>query len=211
MNCSEGNEHMADAEETEITLGTGKLLGMFFALVVICAVFFGLGYSLGRGSANPAATATEVAAPQPVPGSGSAKPSAVKGTEPKPDASAPSTSDELTFYKSVEQKDANPQLAAKPAPDAPTQPTTAAPAQAPPEITKPAPGGYVVQVAAVTKQEDAEALVSNLRKKQYPVFINTAETDKLFHVQVGPFSDVKDAEAMRVKLASDGYSPIVKR
>ena len=31
---------MAEVEDTEITLGTGKLLAMFFALVVICAVFF---------------------------------------------------------------------------------------------------------------------------------------------------------------------------
>ncbi len=197
---------MADAEQTEITLGTGKLLGMFFALVVICGVFFGLGYSLGRGSASPAGGATDVASPPPSAGSGAAKPSAVKGTEPKPDTNASSTSDELTFYKSVEQKDANPQLAAKPAEQ--PAPETAAPA---PEISKPAPGGYVVQIAAVTKQEDAEALVSNLRKKQYPVFINTGENDKLFHVQVGPFNDLKEAEAMRTKLAGDGYSPIVKK
>jgi DedD protein len=36
-------------------------------------------------------------------------------------------------------------------------------------------------------------------------------TDKLFRVQVGPFSDIKDAEAMRTKLIGDGYSPILKK
>ena len=36
-------------------------------------------------------------------------------------------------------------------------------------------------------------------------------TDKLFHVQVGPFSDIKDAESMRTRLTGDGYNPIVKR
>ena len=37
-----------EAHDTEITLGTGRLLGLFFGLVVVCAVFFGLGYTLGR-------------------------------------------------------------------------------------------------------------------------------------------------------------------
>ena len=36
-------------------------------------------------------------------------------------------------------------------------------------------------------------------------------TDKFFHVQVGPFNDLKDAEATRAKLMSDGYNPILKR
>jgi cell division septation protein DedD len=69
-----------------------------------------------------------------------------------------------------------------------------------------------VQVAAVTKQEDAEALAAALRKKNYPVFVSpNASTDNLYHVQVGPFSELKDAEAMKGKLAGDGYNAIVKR
>ena len=67
------------------------------------------------------------------------------------------------------------------------------------------------QVAAVSKQEDADILVSALRKKQYPVFVASAPGDALFHVQVGPFSDPKDAEAMRTRLLGDGYNPIVKK
>ena len=39
---------MASSQDTEITLGTAKLLGMFFGLVMVCAVFFALGYTLGR-------------------------------------------------------------------------------------------------------------------------------------------------------------------
>ncbi len=69
---------------------------------------------------------------------------------------------------------------------------------------------FMVQVAAVSKQEDAEILVTALRKKQYPVFIANAAGDPLFHVQVGPFSEKKDAEAMRTRLAGDGYNAIVK-
>jgi len=71
---------------------------------------------------------------------------------------------------------------------------------------------YFVQVAAVSKQDDAEALVDALKKKQYPAFVAAnASTDKLFRVQVGPFGDVKEAEAMRSRLINDGYSPILKK
>jgi len=72
-------------------------------------------------------------------------------------------------------------------------------------------GGYFVQVAAVTKQEDAEALVDALKKKQYPAFTNNASSDKLFRVQLGPFGDIKDAEGMRTRLVNDGYNPILKK
>jgi cell division septation protein DedD len=69
-----------------------------------------------------------------------------------------------------------------------------------------------VQVAAVTRQEDAESLVEALKKKQYPAFtVNNTPADKFYRVQVGPYSDVKDAEAMRVRLIGDGYNPIVKK
>src|SRR5437764_4660435 len=41
---------MSDQKDTEIILGTGKLLAIFFALVVMCGTFFGLGYALGHSS-----------------------------------------------------------------------------------------------------------------------------------------------------------------
>jgi cell division septation protein DedD len=71
--------------------------------------------------------------------------------------------------------------------------------------------GYYVQVAAVTKQEDAQALVEALKKKQYSAFSTSAANDKLFHVQVGPFADIKEAEVTRAKLVGDGYNPILKK
>ena len=69
-----------------------------------------------------------------------------------------------------------------------------------------------MQVAAVSRQEDAESLVEALKKKQYPAFTaNNASADKFYHVQVGPYADLKEAEAMRARLISDGYNPIVKK
>ena len=39
-----------------------------------------------------------------------------------------------------------------------------------------------------------------LQAKSYPVLITSAANDKLFHVQVGPFADVKEAESWKAKL-----------
>jgi DedD protein len=197
----------AASEDTEITLGTGKMLALFFGLVALCAVFFATGFSLGRNSGLKP-SAAEVAPPA-VTSAGNIRPSAVKPPPPAAD---------MTFYKAVSDKTADSQLTAQtkdvPAPVADTtatQPTianTSPPAD--PEVTPPV-NGYYVQVAAVSKQEDADSLVDALKKKQYPAFSANAQPDKLFHVQLGPYADIKDAEAMRGKLVSDGYNPILKK
>jgi DedD protein len=208
---------MDSSQDTEITLGTGKLLVLFFGLVMICAVFFSLGYKLGRKSeAGPAA----ILAP-PLQSSANAS---------KPAGSASPPVQPMTFYKAVEQNDANAQLtpasqpvanppaateqsaSSTPSPAAPSPGDASSQNAAPPDPMAIPSGNYFVQVAAVSKQEDAEALVDALKQKQYPAFIaNTASSDKLFHVQLGPFGDIKDAEAMRTKLINDGYNPIVKK
>jgi len=203
---------MSEGQDTEITLGTGRLLGLFFGLVVLCALFFSLGFSLGRSSVK-----VEAAGPAVLPPAVATDPSAKPAPGTKAAAEA-STSDELTFFKAVEKSDPNPQLD-KPAPADANPPVPAEASAAKPAEPSPAPDaahlnsgpGYLVQVAAVTKQEDADALVSALRKKQYPVFVAMLPSDKLFHVQVGPFADPKDADAVRSRLLSDGYNPIVKK
>ena len=82
----------------------------------------------------------------------------------------------------------------------------------PPRLSRSSGSGYVVQVAAVSKQEDAQALADALKKKNYAVLISTnPPNDKLYHVQVGPFGDIAEAETMRNRLVSDGYNPILKK
>jgi cell division septation protein DedD len=135
----------------------------------------------------------------------SVRPTAVKAAEPRPPS-------DLTFYKAVEQKDPNAELSAKAA-DAPAAKPAATDSDAPPDPTGVVANqsSYFVQVAAVSKQEDAAALVDALKKKQYAAFAANTPADKLFHVQVGPFSDIKDAEGARTQLVKDGYNPILKK
>jgi DedD protein len=202
---------MDEVQDKEITLGAGKLLAIFFAVVALCAITFGIGYSLGRGSAKAtpgslipetnAQPATANASPKPIAGQPAAPKTAdcPAGTDCTQQAAAPQ---DLSFYKAVEQKQASTQLtpppeAPKPAPAAELKPITTT--------------GYMVQIAAVSKHEDAEVLRDALQRKQYPVVITQAPTDKFFHVQVGPFANMKDADAMRARLVNDGYNPILKQ
>ncbi len=202
-----------DSQDTEITLGTTKLLGLFFGLVIVCAVFFALGYTLGRRS-DMGLTSASAAAPLQA---------AYSGRKPASSASQPAPS--MTFYKAVEQKDASTQLtpAATDTGSTTADQSAASPASSsgsassqsanPPDPMAAIPaGGYFVQVAAVSKRDDAEALVDALKKKQYPAFVaDGSSTDRLFRVQLGPFSDIKDAEATRTRLINDGYNPILKK
>ena len=72
------------------------------------------------------------------------------------------------------------------------------------------PGTWMVQIAAVSHPEDAEVLVSALRKHSYAVAVHRDPLDSLIHVQVGPFASRNDAAAMRQKLLNDGYNAIVQ-
>jgi len=160
---------MSSSQDTEITLGTAKLLGLFFGLVIVCAVFFSLGYTLGRKSEGGMAALT------------GPTPAQATSSRNKPASAASSQAAPMTFYKAVEQKDTNAQLT--PATDststaASNQPSNSASnpgaassaaqqAAAPDPMAAALPtSGYFVQVAAVSKQDDAEALVDALKKKQ---------------------------------------------
>ena len=184
---------MSKSEDTEITLGTGKMLGLFFGLVILCAVFFGMGYTMGKSAVK--------SAPELLP---SPSTTITHQGEGKPSGTPVAPQPEVVQQQSVPTGTSG-SASVAPAPSSP---------QSAPAADQPASQsatGYFVQVAAVSKQEDAEALVESLKGRQYAAVIGTSPSDKLFHVQVGPFADIKDAEAMRAKLVSDGYSPILKK
>jgi cell division septation protein DedD len=200
---------MATAQQdTEITLGTGRMLALFFALVLVCAGFFAIGFSLGRKAA--------VVGPGNVLAAQNQNPATVvRPTAGKNNPQPTPTSNDFSFYKAVEQKTADGQPPTKQTPVPPT-------ATATPDANNPASdsatlaplptNAYYVQVAAVTRQEDADALVEALKKKQYPAFIaSNVAGDKFYRVQVGPFTDIKDAELTRGRLTGDGYNPILKK
>jgi cell division septation protein DedD len=68
----------------------------------------------------------------------------------------------------------------------------------------------MVQIAAVSRREDADVLVSALGKLGYHASARPAPTDNLLHVQIGPFATRDEAKIMRTKLLNDGYNAILK-
>ena len=68
----------------------------------------------------------------------------------------------------------------------------------------------MVQVAAISRQEDAQILVAALRRRGYSAVIRNDSKDSLLHIQIGPFATRDEARAMRVKLLADGYNAILK-
>jgi DedD protein len=197
-------------QDTEITLGTGRMLAIFFIFVLVCAFFFATGFSLGRRTAL-AGLVSSISSPTGIPAT-IVRPSAARNDAAR---QAPQSGD-FGFYKAVGEKNADTALTPESKGPTVTAPAAAATSTggAPPKAATdtPASGGYYVQVAAVSRQEDAESLVEALKKKQYPAFsANNPATDKFYHVQVGPYSEIKEAEVMRGRLISDGYNPIVKK
>src|SRR5689334_20268526 len=93
-----------ESQDTEITLGTGRMLGFFFGRATLCAVFFAMGFTLGRNTAvrtpvvEPAATTTASTAPALKPAA--AKSGAAPAACPEGQNCYKSGSDELSFMKS---------------------------------------------------------------------------------------------------------------
>lgn len=210
-----------EQHDAELTLGNGMLLLLFFGLVLVCGLCFGLGYSVGRRSVQPAAKQQ--------PAEAAAASSPASSSAPKPSATAPAAAPQPA------QKDPQPSSDAQPAPAvvvpiaAPAAATQTAKPASQPEV-RPAPvaaqpsapaasnahpaptptASLTVQIAAVSHAEDADVLVGALRKRGYEVNARRESSDNLIHVRIGPFKTRDDANRWRTKLLNDGYNAIIQ-
>lgn len=206
------------SNDREISLGTSTIVGIFFALALVCALFFGFGYSMGRHSAQPSATTVEPVAatsstvPKPTPGS-LAPASEKEGDDAATPGTSPASPTAADVTATVSARDPQPDSQRAQA-EPPSKPAplvrVALPATQSPAAAAPGTASSVVQVAAVSHQQDADVLLTELKKRGYTVAIRQEPQDKLLHVQLGPFPTRKDAEAMRQRLLADGYNAIVK-
>jgi cell division septation protein DedD len=74
-----------------------------------------------------------------------------------------------------------------------------------------APAGMLmIQIAAISHQEDADVLVGALRQRGYSATVSRDAADSQFHVRVGPFTSRTLANEMRQKLNGDGYNAVVQ-
>jgi DedD protein len=206
--------------DREISLGAPTILGIFFGIALLCACFFGFGYTMGHSSARNAQAAAAAVTPAFGGSSGAIKPTAGSPVGRSAVSFAPSVSNtppvqstptETPQRAVVSLVPTTPKNTIAPsdriiAGDKPLVPP--APQQA---IGSPQPATvYMVQVAAVSSQDVADILLASLQKKGYTVAVHHEAQDKLLHVQIGPFPDRKDAEAMQKRVLADGFNAIVK-
>lgn len=224
-------EPVSPRRDTELTLGSGTLLVIFFGLVLLCGLCFGLGYALGhRGTQNAADATPGADASQPVAGGSAAKPSAAAQTPAADNTSTPSaaatsqasalpaasvsaaTAQSVPAGQPIAQPIGNnSQAQVRPAMN---PGNAAAPVTQPNGIVHPAlepAGAFVVQIAAVSNQEDADVLSNALRKRGYAVIAKREPADNLIHVRIGPFGTAAEANSWKNRLLNDGYNAIVQQ
>ena len=205
-------------------LDSRHLIGLFVGVVILCAVFFTLGYVMGHNQYGGPVRAESLDSGEPT-----SHPSAKPKAAPAPAAAATPApaNNEWDFYskKSTDDSvDAVPQPATKPeprpavaarpaspSPSAPVSNAKTVPAAArfePPHMVK---GEIVLQIAALTHQSDALAMADILQQKHFPSFVVTPTTDNFYRVQVGPYPDEHAAQAAKASLDHAGFLAIVKR
>ncbi len=191
--------------DTEVMLGPWMLGALFFLLILLCSICFSVGYSVGkRGAHNSPVTGPSQSAQ-------GSSPAAASG--PKPSA-VPQAG--LRSRSTVESQSAPEGSAAAPASRASgsassnggKSPQPAVKSALPSPI---APGpALMVQVAAVSHQEDADVLIGALRKRGYAVSVHHDPGDGMIHVRIGPYTNRDDANAARQKLLNDGYNATIQ-
>jgi DedD protein len=242
--------------DADLTLGIGSLLSIFFGIVLICGIFFGFGYSMGRRNArSTAATVPATPLPAQTAATSPLPPNELSGaplkpqsdsaaafppvTSPAPDESKTPEATKPSSNKHPAQNQPSadnsakapapartarvaepaansPSLSAVPVahrttpPDKPHAGISAPLAQAPGDSPILPGHPIMVQIAAVSRQEDAEVLAGALRKRGFNPSVRPGTTDKLFHIQVGPFTDKAQAETIKQHLLADGYNAIMK-
>jgi cell division septation protein DedD len=213
-------EPVEQRRDREVTLGPAMLIGLVAGLLLLCGVCFLAGYSVG----HRASPETQAAATQPVPtptvapaASNQPKPSASQGSAQPPANAAGAASAADTASIEGSQPGGSDSAAAPgqpsvqavlPAQGSGTQPVSAAGQAVQPALAQ--AGAWMVQIAAVSNPDDANVLVSALRRHGYNVSVRHDPADNLMHVQVGPFASHNDAAGMRQKLLNDGYNALVQ-
>ena len=197
-------------EEFELVLGNKQLLSLFFVVVVLFAIFFSFGYTVGfsRGQQDrvvaiasndtPDPEATDVRIPDTL------LEAAPKSTpDPPPAAATPKPAPKR-------------EVKTPPRPAPKKQATAPPPKKAAPAKTAALAGAQIargihIQVAALRVRSDAQLLVNKLKAKNYAAALYDQGGDGWHRVVVGPFTDVARAKAAQTKMRADGLQTILRK
>jgi len=225
---------MADDESRGVHLSDKQVVFAFMAGTVAAVVVFLCGVLVGRGvqgargpledAEMTAAAAQEVSdgAAADAPGAGAVLREGSSGVGPD-DLSYPAR---LGKAPPAEQLKPAPPPAGEAAreiapPDIPAEPVAQAPAAAGGAAANPAgtaaaaaEARYTVQVAAVTRRDEAEAIVKRLKAKAFEAFVlvpDDGDTRGKFRVRIGSFNNKREADMLAERLLREDkrYKPWV--
>lgn len=200
-------------EPAVVHWSTSTILTIFFALSLIAALLFGLGFTFG-----PAQTAKFVASTPSGGGTTSSRESDLLAHTSSP---ATGANRNATQHASIKIPPENPKLQ-------PVSATEHAQGLAPPERTavpnrasqlsavkraadtQAVDNRYMVQVGAIGNRKDAQKLVSRLRRQGFRAGIYPGKRDKFLHVQLGPFVGTQQAQTVRRRVMAHGYHALLK-
>jgi len=109
--------------------------------------------------------------------------------------------------RALAQRPAPTQTAATPAPAVPSVPIPQPPVPEAPAVSEP---GFVLQVAAMASEANADALSASLHKKNFPAFVFKRDPDHLYRVVVGPFPTQEAATKAAVALKAQDFKPLLR-
>src|SRR5579859_614849 len=211
----------------ERVLESRHVIGLFLLMLVFSGVFFALGYVMGRNQYDGQVRAANngMGSPEPVlntkpdiaPKKIAARPNDSADSDPATSTTSDST---WNFYDKDKSSRVPPHLEPVPktSPTSPSSKQVNARAAAPPAVAARTPverssanaplipnGAIVLQVAALAKEDDAQALAGSLQRKHFSAYVQPPHRDKYYRVQVGPFKDQKSADAAKKGLESAGF------
>ena len=214
---------MADDEPRGVHLSDKQLVFVFMAATVTAVVVFLFGVLVGRGVQQARGPLPEEpgAAAQVLPDGASAEAPLADGV-PKPGSGAAGGAEPFSYPARLGKTPPPEQTASAPPQPAEEAPRESAPPDVPAESVLPrAAGGpadapYTVQVAAVTRREEAEEIVRKLQARGHEAFVYVPEGgDRFggFRVRIGSFTHKRDADALAQRLLREDkrYKPWVTR
>ena len=201
------DDDAAVSHDREISLGTTTVLGIFVALTLVCALFFGFGYSMGRRSTPPILSSVDphVSAPAAAPafGSDTAAPDGESSLENTP-ASKPRPERSETSETPASARAVSPKPAASIALPAVPKKTAEHPADTSVVASDTAPA--IAPARPVTASaKPAEPPPTTAAKSP------AAAAAQQSYVQVAAISHKEDADLLLASLRRRGYAAIIRQ
>jgi len=217
---------MADDRSRGVHLTDKQLVFVFMSATVAAVVVFLCGVLVGRGvqaARGPLKDATMMSPSQVVSDGGPVE-SPVADSPARSGAGSPAKSGGEYTYPELLGRTPPPDQLTAPAPSPEPGPPARGAAEPPvvpddaagtPETNAPS-GDYTVQIAAVKKRPEADAIVKQLKAKGYDAYVFVPDGgDRLgvFRVRVGAFKNKQQADdlAQRIQREEKRYKPWVTR